>query len=118
MGISSAVQASAIPSIASVNCHITSGFSGLPKLRQFVAAIGSAPEHATFRAASITEYMAPIRGERKPHLPFPSVASARARFVPFTRRTAASPDPGPTLVFVRTIESYCSVIHVFDAMVG
>jgi hypothetical protein len=30
---------------------------------------------------------------------------ASARGVPFTRTTAAS-DPGPTSVFVRTVESY------------
>src|SRR6266571_5016665 len=35
--------------------------------------------------------------------PLPSVASAKARFVPFTRTMAASPAPGTTSVFVRTM---------------
>ena len=107
-----------MPSIASLNCHITSGFSGLPKFRQFVAAIGRAPVQATLRAASATACIAPTRGERKHQRPLPSVASASARFDSFSRTTAASPAPGPTRVLVRTIESYCSVIHCFDAIVG
>src|SRR5438034_909816 len=41
MGVPSASQASPMPSMAWENCHMTSGFSGLPKLRQFVAAMGS-----------------------------------------------------------------------------
>src|SRR5437763_5041275 len=64
MGVPRAVQASAMPSIASLNCHITSGFSGLPKLRQFVAAMGRAPLAATLRAASATACIAPTRGLR------------------------------------------------------
>src|SRR5580658_1698031 len=107
-----------MPSIASLNCHITSGFSGLPKFKQFVAAIGRAPLHATFRAASATACIAPNRGAKNPQRPFPSVASAKARFDSFNRSTAASPAPGPNVVFVCTIESYCSVIQCFEATVG
>ena len=43
-GISSARQASAIPRTAASNCAMTSGFSGLPKLRQSVIASGRAPD--------------------------------------------------------------------------
>src|SRR6185437_13466872 len=105
-----------MPSIASLNCHITSGFSGLPKFKQFVAAMGRAPVQATLRAASATACIAPRRGERKHQRPLPSVERAIARFVSFSRSTAASPEPARVLV--RTIESYCSVIQAFDAIEG
>src|SRR6202142_1431448 len=118
MGVPRALQASVRPSMASLNCHITSGFSGLPKFRQFVAAMGRAPVQATLRAASTTACIAPRRGSREHQRPLPSVARAIARLVSFSRSTAASPDPGPMRVFVRTIESYCSVIQYFDAIVG
>jgi len=38
--------------MVSTNCHITSGFSGLPKLRLSTTAWGRAPATATLRAAS------------------------------------------------------------------
>src|SRR5437773_7972377 len=78
MGVPSAVQASARPSMVSENCHIASGFSGLPKLRQFVAAIGCAPLQATLRAASATACIAPTRGFNWHQRPLPSVESARS----------------------------------------
>src|SRR5580700_8423516 len=123
MGVPRAVQASPMPSMDSENCHITSGFSGLPKLRQLVAAMGRAPEAATFRAASATACMAPTLGLRKHQRPLPSVERASARRTPFfsdslMRTTAASLAPGPASVLVRTLVSYCSVIHRFEAMVG
>src|SRR5438046_7634940 len=80
MGVPRTLHASATPSITSENCHITSGFSGLPKLRQFVAAIGRAPLAATLRAASATACIAPTRGLREHQRPLPSVESASARF--------------------------------------
>ena len=40
------------------------GFSGLPKFRQLVAAIGRAPVQATLRAASATAFIAPSLGSR------------------------------------------------------
>src|SRR5499425_114621 len=105
------------------NCHITSGFSGLPKLRQFVAAMGRAPEAATLRAASATACIAPTLGFSWHQRPLPSVASARLRITPFfsdsfMRTTAASLAPGPASVLVRTLVSYCSVIQFFDAIAG
>ena len=51
-----------MPSTTSENCHITSGCSGLPKLRQFTSASGRAPVHATLRAASSTTSRPPVRG--------------------------------------------------------
>src|SRR5580693_7492349 len=118
MGIFRAVQASAMPSMHSLNSHITSGFSGLPKFKQFVAARGRAPEHAILRAASVTAAFAPSRGLSQQARPLPSTVRARARLVPLTRRTAASLAPGPARVFVRTMESYCSKIQRLDAMAG
>src|SRR5467141_5073740 len=109
--------------MASLNCHITSGFSGLPKLRQFVAAMGRAPLHATLRAASATACIAPTRGFNWHQRPLPSVESASARltapvFGSLMRTTAASLAPGPARVFVRTDVSYCSVIQRFEAIAG
>src|SRR3989441_6805020 len=123
MGVPSAVQASARPSMVSENCHIASGFSGLPKLRQFVAAIGCAPLQATLRAASATACIAPTRGFNWHQRPLPSVESARARFTTpvfgsLMRTTAASLAPGPAKVLVRTEVSYCSVIQRLDAIAG
>ena len=46
------------------SCAMISGFSGLPKLRQLVAATGVAPVQATLRAASATACMAPSLGSR------------------------------------------------------
>ena len=64
MGVPRAVQASAMPSMAAESCAMISGFSGLPKLRQLVAATGVAPVQATLRAASATACMAPSLGSR------------------------------------------------------
>ena len=40
MGVSSSSQALVMPSMVCENCHMMCGFSGLPKFRQLVAAIG------------------------------------------------------------------------------
>ena len=64
MGVPSAVQASAMPSMAAESWAMISGFSGLPKLRQLVAATGVAPVMATLRAHSATACMAPSLGSR------------------------------------------------------
>src|SRR5215475_6156356 len=109
--------------MACENCHITSGFSGLPKFRQFVAAIGRAPEAATLRAASATACIAPTLGFSWHQRPLPSVASANPRLMPFfsdslMRTTDASLAPGPASVLVRTLVSYCSVIHRLEAIAG
>src|SRR2546427_7407857 len=62
---------------------------------QSVTPTGVAPEQETLRAASHTAMAAPRRGSRKTWRPLPSVDTASARGVPFTRRTAAS-EPGRT----------------------
>src|ERR1700682_1335658 len=118
MGVPSSLHAAVSPSIASLNCHMTSGFSGLPKFRQLVAAMGRAPEEATLRAASATACIAPTRGFSWHQRPLPSVERAKARLVPLMRTTAASDAPGVASVFVRTMVSYCSVIQRLEAMVG
>src|SRR6266849_5947549 len=118
IGVPSSLHAIVRPSIASLNCHITSGFSGLPKFRQLVAAMGRAPLVATLRAASATACIAPTRGFSWHQRPFPSVARASARLVSLMRTTAASLAPGPARVLVRTEESYCSVIQRLEAIVG
>src|SRR5580765_3616158 len=123
MGVPSAVHASLRPSIVWENCHITSGFSGLPKFRQFVAAMGRAPEVATFRAASATACIAPALGLSWHQRPLPSVARASARLTPFfsdsfMRTIAASLAPGPARVLVRTLVSYCSVTQRLEAIAG
>ncbi len=60
-------QASVIPSIDSESCHITSGCSGLPKLRQFTTAFAVAPTQARFATLSATVNAVPERRiERAP----------------------------------------------------
>src|SRR4029077_12222909 len=123
MGVPRAVQASPRPQIHWENCHINSDFSGLPKLRQFVAAMGRAPLAATLRAASATACIAPTRGLNWHQRPLPSVERASARFTApvfgsLMRTTAASLAPGPARVLVRTEVSYCSVIQRLEAIAG
>ena len=81
--------------MASLNCHITSGFSGLPKFRQLVAAMGRAPEHATLRAASATACIAPTSRIQLAPAAVAIGGQRRGRvLVPLMRTTAASPAPG------------------------
>jgi len=58
------MHASLMPSIAFSNCHMTSFFSGLPKLRQSVRARGAAPVAVMLRAASATAMAPPVYGSR------------------------------------------------------
>src|SRR5581483_10656 len=97
MGVLKKLHASVIPSTTSLNCHMTSGCSGFPKFRQFVAASGRPPEHTMLRHASATAIFAPSRGFLATRYPGPSSVIARAFLVPLTLTTAAS-DPGPTIV--------------------
>ena len=53
-----------MPCTACSNCHIISGFSGLPKLRQLVRPIGVAPEQTILRQDSATAIAAPSYGSR------------------------------------------------------
>src|SRR5258708_1565373 len=123
MAVPSSLHATVSPPPASLHCHITSAFAGLPKFKQWVAATGRAPLAATLRAASATACIAPTRGFNWHQRPFPSVASASARFTtPVSGSliliTAASLAPGPASVFVRTEVSYCCVIQRLDAIAG
>ena len=54
-----------MPSMASDSCHMTSGCSGLPKLRQFTTAMGRAPTQARFSTASATTRPVPARGSTR-----------------------------------------------------
>src|SRR5215471_3410320 len=117
IGVSSAIHASASPSTTSENCPMICGFSGLPKLRQFVAASGVAPVQETLRAASATACMAPSLGESQHQRPFPSSAMARALDVPLILINPASA-PGPSTVFDCTMESYCSKIQRLEQRLG
>ena len=58
---------------------MTSGFSGLPKLRQSVTAVGSAPVTATLRYASARASFAPSYGSSWQKRPLQSVAIAKPR---------------------------------------
>src|SRR5262249_5505777 len=117
MGVSSALHASARPSTTCANCHMICGFSGLPKLRQLVAASGFAPVQDTLRAASATACIAPILGSSQHQRPFPSSAMAIERLDPLIRISPASA-PGPSTVFDCTMESYCSKIQRLEQMLG
>ena len=51
-----------MPSMASDSCHMTSGCSGLPKLRQLTTASGRAPTQARFSTDSATVSAVPCAG--------------------------------------------------------
>jgi hypothetical protein len=103
-GTPSARHASRMPSIASRNCAMMTGRSGLPKFKQSVRPIGSPPAHTTLRHASATAIAAPCFGSSSQNRPLQSDASA-TNFSrrPFSssqnnRTTAPSPAPGRTTV--------------------
>ena len=105
-----------MPSIASDSCHMTSGCSGLPKLRQLTTAIGRAPTQARLSTDSATVSAVPWRGSTAHQRWLPSVVRARPRPVStpvvgcLRRRTAASP-PGPSTVLRKSWWSYCDDTH-------
>ena len=117
IGVPSALQASVMPSMTAENCAMISGFSGLPKFKQLVAATGVAPAQATLRAASATECMAPSFGSRYAQRLLQSSAMASPRWVPFTRITPAS-SPGGCAVLVCTMVSYCSCTQRLEQIFG
>ena len=98
------------------SCHITSGCSGLPKLRQLTSPSGRAPTHARFIAASATTSAVPRRGSSAHHRWLPSTVRARPRPVSvplvgcFSRSTVASP-PGPSTVLRKSWWSYWLNTH-------
>ena len=99
-----------MPSTASDSCHMTSGCSGLPKLRQLTTAMGRAPAQATLRAPSATVDAVPARGSMAHHVGLESVVRANplaegGRPGAASRSTAASP-PGPSTVLRKSWWSY------------
>ena len=119
-GTDSARHASAMPSMASLSCHMTSGCSGLPKLRQFTRPSGSAPTQARFITDSATTAAVPERGSRRHQRWLPSVVRASPRPVgtpvrgSLSRNTVASP-PGPSTVLRNSWWSYCDDTHDVSA---
>ncbi len=104
-----------MPSIVSDSCHMTSGCSGLPKLRQLTTALGAAPAHARLSAASATVAAVPDRGSREHHAGLESVVRARppsdaGRPGAARRSTALSP-PGPSTVLRKSWWSYWRYTH-------
>src|SRR3954449_12846598 len=107
------------------------GFSGLPKLRQFVSPSGSAPTQARLAEHSSTASTAPRYGSAATRRPLPSIATAIAGRAPSpsagystasgsappdgSSSTAASADSGRRTVREPTIESYCSNAHLREA---
>src|ERR1700730_14337470 len=115
IGVSKNLQASAMPSIDSTSCAMISGRSGLPKFRLLVAATGSAPAVDRLRQHSATINLAPSRGSSRQYRALPS--SVIAIDVPVSLiRTIAASEPGPSLVLVRTVWSYCCQIQRLEQM--
>src|SRR5437879_100854 len=92
IAIPNAEAAAAIRRTASRKYHRRSGFSGLPKFRQFVIACGRAPPATRLRHTSSTAVAPPRYGSRAVYAPVEDAAIARARHES-TRglTTAASP---------------------------
>ena len=113
-------HASRRPSTARVSCQAMCGFSGFPKLRQFVSPSGSAPTHARFRAHSSTASTAPAYGSHATRRPLPSIDTAIAPDPPSgsSMSTAASASSGRRVVREPTSQSYCSNAQRFEATFG
>src|SRR5205807_1816742 len=113
-------QASPRPRTDSDSCHATRGFSGLPKLRQFVSPSGSAPTQARFAAHSRTTSTVPVYGSQATLLPLPSIDTASAPSPPSwsSDSTAASAVSGRRTVRAPTIGSYCSNAQRLLATLG
>ena len=114
----SASHASLMPSTTSENCHITSGCSGLPKLRQFTSAMrpgagardvarGFEHHEPRRRCADRADRNAPCRR-----------STARAPSACPSRATPRRRRPGPATVFRNSWWSYWRDTHVLSAIVG
>src|SRR5258708_7471908 len=68
MGVPRAVQASPRPSMAWENCHITSGFSGLPKLGQLVRGPARVLVRTLVSYCSVIQRLEAIVGEERSFL--------------------------------------------------
>src|SRR5579871_4541773 len=105
-----------MPSIDSDSCHITSGCSGLPKLRQLTRATARPPAQATLSTDSATVAALPRRGSRRHQPGLASLETAMPRPVagtpgPARRSRAASPSPGPSTVLQNSWWSYWEYTH-------
>src|SRR6266511_3392580 len=116
-----------IPRTASRNDHSRSGFSGLPKFRQFVSECGLEPTAARLRHTSSTADAPPANGSIDVMCGVEATAIARARHESTRGRiTDASPwaalpiTPciGFSTVDARTSWSYCRITYSFEAMLG
>ena len=106
-----------MPSMASDSCHITSGCSGLPKLRQLTSASGSGPD-----AGQVQHRLGDRHGRARPGIDgTPAVVAvggeseaptgvARRSSGCFSRSTVASP-PGPSTVLRNSWWSYWDQTH-------
>src|SRR5437660_9237179 len=96
------------------------GFSGFPKLRQFVSPSGVAPTHARLRAHSNTASTAPVYGSHATRRPLPSIDVAIDAVPPSgaSVSTAASDAPARRALRDPTIESYCSYAQRLLAILG
>ena len=89
---------------------MTSGCSGLPKLRQLTTAAGVAPTQARLATPSASTSAVPARGSSAQARGLESVVTATPRDErgspgPASRSSAASP-PGPSTVFKKSWWSY------------
>ena len=119
--------ASPMPLTASRNSPSLSGFSGLPKFRQSVNALGLAPTATMFLQVSSMQDMPPLYGSASVNQGLQPMAAASPLYLSGTGlRTLASPGPvslsGPTMgwmtVAARTSWSYCLIAHSLDATFG
>ena len=116
-GMPRARHASAMPSIASDSCHITSGCSGLPKLRQLTSPSGRAPDARQVhhrlghheRGAPPWVEGAPavvaVAGERRGR------GRCRRPVVGCLRRSTVASPPGPSTVLRNSWWSYWRKTH-------
>src|SRR6478735_5904439 len=104
--------------MASTSCHMESGCSGLPKLRQSVTASGRAPVVATLRYASARASCAPVYGSSLAYRPLASVASATPRPVVSSTRITPESSGCASAVLPCTNRSYWLVTQALDARFG
>ncbi len=91
-----------MPSIAFANCHITSGSSGLAKLRQSVIATGYPPHAVILREHSVTASSPPVKGSKYVYLEFPFTFNKKPflLFLLLLALNTAAEKPGGTMVAV------------------
>ena len=106
-----------MPWTHSTNSPIFFSFSGFPKFKQFVIAIGSAPTEIKFLQLSHTICFPPDKGWAKQYKADESTDAATALDVPWILTTPESP-PGFWIVSPITVWSYWSHIHCLSHIFG